>query len=137
MTLTVTVTFANEDDFARMLGFADMDEARDVFENPTPEQMIQDLHVPWTLTPTVVAVSDEPNVGPIVYPKNTKRALINDHYGLGWTVGILLVYLEDQGHMYFDRDTIEMIHDGLWWFAENVLRVQNVQWYGDFIGACG
>lgn len=133
-TLSLNIMFNDIDDFARMLGFVDMEEAKEVMDDPTPEKMICNLAVPWTKKPVVVAVMDEVNVGPVRYPKLTRIALVNNLYGIGNTLGMLLIHFEDQGPKYFDKDTMLMIRGGFWCFAERYLT--NDQ-YENFWGVAG
>lgn len=84
MTLQVNITFANEDDFARMLGFADMEEAKEVMEPATPEKMITLLHVPWTKKPKVEAyvVPDAPKKKHSRWVKGEDNVIETDEYEL-------------------------------------------------------
>lgn len=103
MPVRITITFANRDDFARMLGFADAEEASEVFEKFDPKRMVTELHVPWTVVPTVKVTytgDDKP-----IEPVST----------MGMELGKAVATAQDGGWM------DELVNDGMDWFAENWL----------------
>lgn len=80
-----------------------------------------------------------------MYAKKIEKMLLSGEESLGWTMGTVLVHLQDKRRD-IDQGTKDLIKEGFWFFANTMMLPVALGYaregitphdYGDFVGVCG